>query len=245
MPILTEQTIKKLNNMCRAAREESLGTLLAQALGVGEEVLDGEGKPYFAFETALSAVNYLSLKNARTTLDPLLEAKGTDTNIALLARGKGTGAVKLGQATSVGVLLVADQPILDSSANEFVKFAKTANAVNEVTVTNAATGNAPILGATGGDTNIGLKVVGKGTGTVTVGQATGKVAIGTAATDYVGLYGVTPVVCPDHIADAATQSLTGDDTVDKTKTQADLTSCKNAINAILVALENIGLVKAE
>lgn len=54
--------------------------------------------------------------------------------------------------------------IRDSSDNELVKFAKTALAVNEVTVTNAATGNGPTVSATGGDTNIDLNFVTKGTG---------------------------------------------------------------------------------
>jgi hypothetical protein len=47
---------------------------------------------------------------------------------------------------------------------ELVKFAETASAVNEITVTNSATGNAPELSATGDDTNIDLKLTPKGTG---------------------------------------------------------------------------------
>jgi len=54
--------------------------------------------------------------------------------------------------------------IYDTNKNEEIKFTTTASAVNEVTVTNAATGNAPELSATGGDTNIDLKLKGKGTG---------------------------------------------------------------------------------
>jgi hypothetical protein len=47
---------------------------------------------------------------------------------------------------------------------ELVKFAETASAVNEITVTNSATGNAPEISATGDDTNIDLKLTPKGTG---------------------------------------------------------------------------------
>jgi hypothetical protein len=47
---------------------------------------------------------------------------------------------------------------------ELVKFAETASAVNEITVTNSATGNAPEIAATGDDTNIDLKITPKGTG---------------------------------------------------------------------------------
>ena len=47
---------------------------------------------------------------------------------------------------------------------ELLKFIETASAVNEVTVTNAATSNAPQISATGDDTNIDLKLTPKGSG---------------------------------------------------------------------------------
>ena len=47
---------------------------------------------------------------------------------------------------------------------ELLKFIETASAVNEVTVTNSATSNAPELSATGDDTNIDLKLTPKGSG---------------------------------------------------------------------------------
>jgi hypothetical protein len=56
----------------------------------------------------------------------------------------------------------------DESGNEQVKFATTASAVNELTVTNAATGNAPNVSATGGDTNIDLNLTPKGIGRTTL-----------------------------------------------------------------------------
>lgn len=56
--------------------------------------------------------------------------------------------------------------INDSNDNEIIKLTPTASAVNEVTVINAATGNAPTLSATGTDTNIDLNLISKGTGAV-------------------------------------------------------------------------------
>lgn len=56
--------------------------------------------------------------------------------------------------------------INDVNGNEVIKTPATASAVNELTATNAATGNAPSLSATGGDTNVGLNLVSKGTGEV-------------------------------------------------------------------------------
>lgn len=49
---------------------------------------------------------------------------------------------------------------------ELLKFIETASAVNEITVTNAATGNGPELSATGDDTNIDLKLTPKGSGKI-------------------------------------------------------------------------------
>lgn len=55
-------------------------------------------------------------------------------------------------------------PVVDSNGNELIKGTATGSAVNEITVTNAATGNAPSLDATGSDTNIDIDIDGKGSG---------------------------------------------------------------------------------
>lgn len=66
--------------------------------------------------------------------------------------------------SSNGIKLNNDQPILDSSGNTYIAFSKTASAVNGITVTNAATLTAPLISATGTDSNIDLDVSAKGTG---------------------------------------------------------------------------------
>jgi hypothetical protein len=52
----------------------------------------------------------------------------------------------------------------DTNGNELFGITATASAVNELTVANAATGNNPVLSATGSDTNIGITLTPKGTG---------------------------------------------------------------------------------
>jgi hypothetical protein len=54
----------------------------------------------------------------------------------------------------------------DESGNEQIIFQTTASAVNQIDVTNAATGNSPEISATGDDTNISLKLTPKGSGQV-------------------------------------------------------------------------------
>ena len=56
--------------------------------------------------------------------------------------------------------------ILDTNGNELFLLTATGSAVNELTYANAATGNAPAFTATGGDSNISINLVPKGTGEV-------------------------------------------------------------------------------
>ena len=56
--------------------------------------------------------------------------------------------------------------ILDTNGNELFLLTATSSAVNELTYANAATGNAPAFTASGGDSNININLVPKGTGQV-------------------------------------------------------------------------------
>jgi len=55
---------------------------------------------------------------------------------------------------------------LDASGNEVIIPVATGSAVNEITITNAATGNGPEISATGDDTNVDLLITPKGTGSL-------------------------------------------------------------------------------
>ena len=57
--------------------------------------------------------------------------------------------------------------ILDTNGNELALLTATSSAVNEFTIANGASGNAPRLSATG-ETNVDLDLLAKGTGLVTV-----------------------------------------------------------------------------
>jgi len=71
-------------------------------------------------------------------------------------------------ANGNNILIDNGNSINDENDNEQIKFATTASAVNEMTATNAATGNAPELSATGGDSNVDLNLTPKGIGRVTL-----------------------------------------------------------------------------
>jgi len=66
-------------------------------------------------------------------------------------------------------ILIDDAHFLgDENGNEQIIFQTTSSAVNQFDITNAATGSAPSLAATGDDSNIDLELAAKGTGHVTI-----------------------------------------------------------------------------
>lgn len=144
----------------------------ANALAVGRQ---GTTNPGFLID-ASTATNVTGLKITPAAVaagvDLSTISSGTNENLTVNAKGSGTislnptgtGNVILGVTTlqfpSAGILA-------DTNGNELVKFAATvASAVNELTITNSATGNPLLLAATGGDTNIGVRLDAKGSGTV-------------------------------------------------------------------------------
>lgn len=121
-----------------------------------------------AYAEALTDAEILA--QAQTTLGTGYTTHIHDTNSTLLAPAKHTSWKNAG--TEKAFLDYAGQiytpALLDSNANEVIKLVTTASAVNELTVTNADTGNNISLSATGDDTNIGITLTPKGTGQVIV-----------------------------------------------------------------------------
>ena len=74
-----------------------------------------------------------------------------------------TATQTLTNKTLEGLILTT---LNDANGNEQLILSPTANAVNEFTIINNATGNPPTISATGGDTNIDIKLQPKGSGKV-------------------------------------------------------------------------------
>ena len=75
-------------------------------------------------------------------------------------------------------ILIDDAHFLgDENGNEQIIFQTTGSAVNQFDVTNAATGNSPSISATGGDTNIDMVLVPKGSGETVIGTGSGNATL--------------------------------------------------------------------
>lgn len=106
-------------------------------------------------------------------------ASFTSANLrTLLSDETGTGAAVFGTSPTVATPIVSGgtfaTPVIttpqivtsvnDTNGNEIIRTPATASAVNDITVTNAATGSSPRISATGSDSNPELLLSGKGTG---------------------------------------------------------------------------------
>ena len=95
-----------------------------------------------------------------------LDSTVSITGISTTATGTVLTLTDTSVSSTQDIRLPTAKSIADDSGNEYIKFVKTASAVNEISITNSATGNSPDLSVTGGDTNIGLSITTKGTGLI-------------------------------------------------------------------------------
>jgi len=201
---MTNATISNARNMVLSLT----GTLAANR---NVNVPDGIEKTYIVADNTTRAGFTLTIKTVSGTGVTIPEGKtvmvfsdGTNVvDVFFLKDVVEDTTPQLGgdlDANGNNILIDSTNSINDENDNEQIKFATTASAVNELTVTNAATGNAPSVSATGGDTNIDLNLTPKGIGRVVLGagkiqQVAEKVTVsGTAATGTVDFDVITQAV---------------------------------------------------
>ena len=123
-----------------------------QFLG-NDAILDSNGNEILEVSATAAATNGLLVKNAATGDPVIISAQGT------------------GATANRGIRFN------DSNGNEALVLGATATAVNEIQVSNAATTTNPTIEATGGDTNIGIAFLAKGTGAFTLNNGTDPVIL--------------------------------------------------------------------
>ena len=156
-----------LNNVLSAINTLNSGTsrpasAVANSLWLDTTTSTAPTLKYYdgADDISLATIDHVG--NTVNWLDSTVSITGLSTTA--------TGTVLTLTDTSISstqdIRLPTAKAIADDSGNEYIKFVKTASAVNEISITNSATGNSPDLSVTGGDTNIGLSITTKGTGLI-------------------------------------------------------------------------------
>ena len=135
--------------------------------------------------TTLVSVSDAAITTSKLADDSVTSAKivdgaivGADINSTFDISGKTVTLPSItGQALTSPKITTG---INDSNNNELIKVTATSSAVNEITLANAATSGNPTISATGGDTNIGISILPKGSGKITLDNITLPAADGSA-----------------------------------------------------------------
>jgi len=140
--------------------------------GIGAVTMDGLLTGTAGATMSGAAVSLNNNSNFATNI-------GTGTSTGAVSIGGNSNTVAIDSSawdisttgTASGLTLTAPKFadlgfIADANGNEMAIFDTVTSAVNEITMANAITGANPSITASGGDTNISLKLAGKGTGGV-------------------------------------------------------------------------------
>ena len=168
---MTNATLSNARNMVLNLTGTLAGTRVVN-------VPDGIEKTYIVADSTTRAGNTLTIKTVSGTgvaipagKTVLVFADGTNVvDVFFMKDLVEDTTPQLGgnlDANGNNILIDNGNFIGDENGLEQIKFTTTASAVNELTVVNAATGNAPNIQATGGDSNVDLNLTPKGIGRTT------------------------------------------------------------------------------
>ncbi len=141
-------------------------------------IRDDSDNEQLIFQKTTSAVNYFEMTNGSAGTGPMLSVAGSDSDIDLWLAAKNSGTVFANSTLKLGGTLDTNGQYItvndstgfwDENSNYTLLFGQTASAVNYITLSNAATGNAPTFSASGSDTDVGITLSPKGAGNVTLG----------------------------------------------------------------------------
>ena len=141
------------------------------------------GSQNVVFKYATGSGDSATIANAKTIIAYAKADDGTNPNIATVSLASDLvddSTPQLGgdlDCNSFDILFDDNTGIRDDSDNEQLTFQKTSSAVNNFEMTNQATGTSPTLAAVGGDSNIDMVLVPKGTGETKVGTGAANATI--------------------------------------------------------------------
>ena len=144
-----------LNNVLSAINSSNSGTSRPSGAVAGTIWLDTSGGATANTLKFYDGADDISLANINTTANTV---DWLDSSV--VADLVNDTTPQLGGQLDVNGNAIGD------GTNELLKFVETGSAVNEITITNQATGSNPSISATGDDTNVGLEFSTKGTGAI-------------------------------------------------------------------------------
>ena len=156
-----------LNNALSAINTSQSGTSRPSGAVAGTIWLDTTSAttPTLKYYDGADDISLATLDHSANTVN-WLDSTVSITGLSTTATGTVLTLTDSSINSTQDIRLPTAKAIADDSGNEYIKFVKTASAVNEISITNSATGNSPDLSVTGGDTNIGLSITTKGTGLI-------------------------------------------------------------------------------
>ena len=167
----------ELNNILGAINTSHLGTSAPGSIASGTIWIDTSAGATGWVLKLYDGAGDISLGTINSTANTV---DWTDSSVTTELANDGSPQLGANLDTNSHNILIDDAHFIgDESGNEQIIFQTTGSAVNELEVTNASTGNPPILGASG-ETNVGLHIKPKGSGETIIGSGTASATLTTS-----------------------------------------------------------------
>ena len=191
LPILGSDDIFVFNDNAATLTNKTLTAPTLTTPLISGHIADANGAEVFGISPAVNAVNHIDVENAAAGSSPFLNAHGSDTDIDICLKGKGTGSVTIekgaysvGEITSTGAANVSKGFILANSATPITITVADGTLVGEHKIfTNKNAGAATITPANFGpgtsiglDNNEGCQMIWDGTNWQLIGNNGGTVS---------------------------------------------------------------------
>ena len=168
----------ELNNILGAINTTNLATSAPSSLAAGSMWVDSSsaGTHTVKYYDGSDSITLFNINTSANTEDFI------DSSVTTELSGDSTPQLGGNLDTNSHNILIDDAHyIADENGNEQIIFQTTGSAVNELEITNGATGNGPILGASG-ETNVDLHIKPKGSGKTVIGSAGASAYLTTSGT---------------------------------------------------------------
>jgi hypothetical protein len=95
LPLLTDSDEFTFNDAIQTLNNKTINAPMLNNPKIGTELQDSDGNQIFEFVSTSGAVNHFKVTNASNNNTPVIEAVGTDNDIDLGLKAKGTGGVEI------------------------------------------------------------------------------------------------------------------------------------------------------